>query len=121
MAAGPHSAFFLEIASRRVIEFEKIEVIVLSHWHVDHSGGMLAAVERCQHAREQQQQSTPPGKKILVQNIAHDDIFAEKNSKTKSLEWRLIVSPSLPFIVSESYNQWWWICTRIDRMSAACV
>ncbi|KAG0278106.1 hypothetical protein BGZ96_002546 [Linnemannia gamsii] len=55
---GPHSAIFLENAKRLEIEFEKIDVIVLSHWHIDHSGGMLAAVERCQHARRQQQQQS---------------------------------------------------------------
>ncbi|KAF9142498.1 hypothetical protein BG015_000812 [Linnemannia schmuckeri] len=55
---GPHSAIFLENAKRLEIEFEKIEVIVLSHWHIDHSGGMLAAVERCQQARQQQQQGS---------------------------------------------------------------
>lgn len=62
---GPHSAIFLENAKRLEIEFEKIDVIVLSHWHIDHSGGMLAAVERCQHARRQQQQQqyASPGKK----------------------------------------------------------
>ncbi|KAG0204738.1 hypothetical protein BGX28_003399 [Mortierella sp. GBA30] len=48
---GPHSAVFLENAKRLEIEFEKIEVIVLSHWHIDHSGGMLAAVEQCRKAR----------------------------------------------------------------------
>ncbi|KAG0250904.1 hypothetical protein BGZ95_007046, partial [Linnemannia exigua] len=58
---GPHSAIFLENAKRLEIEFEDIEVIVLSHWHIDHSGGMLAAVERCQQARlhQQQQESSP--------------------------------------------------------------
>ncbi|KAF9916992.1 hypothetical protein FBU30_001043 [Linnemannia zychae] len=53
---GPDSAIFLENAKRLEIEFEKIDVIVLSHWHVDHSGGMLAAVEQCQQARLRQQE-----------------------------------------------------------------
>ncbi|KAF9398380.1 hypothetical protein BGZ94_006018, partial [Podila epigama] len=53
---GPHSAIFLENARRLEIEFEKIEVIVLSHWHIDHSGGMLAAVEQCREARSRVQQ-----------------------------------------------------------------
>ncbi|KAF9087584.1 hypothetical protein BGX29_000754 [Mortierella sp. GBA35] len=57
---GPHSAIFLENAKRLEIEFEKIEVIVLSHWHVDHSGGMLAAVERAQQARQQQSSGVSP-------------------------------------------------------------
>ncbi|KAG0046188.1 hypothetical protein BGZ83_008624 [Gryganskiella cystojenkinii] len=48
---GPHSAIFLDNAKRLEIPFEKIETIVLSHWHVDHSGGMLAAVEKCVQAR----------------------------------------------------------------------
>ncbi|KAF9923348.1 hypothetical protein BGZ75_008796 [Mortierella antarctica] len=55
---GPHSAIFLENARRLEIEFEKIEVIVLSHWHVDHSGGMIAAVEQCRQARQAQGQSS---------------------------------------------------------------
>ncbi|KAF8926652.1 hypothetical protein BGZ47_002594 [Haplosporangium gracile] len=62
---GPHSAIFLENAKRLEIEFEKIEVIVLSHWHIDHSGGMLAAVERCQQARRQQQQQESASSVVL--------------------------------------------------------
>ncbi|KAF9123527.1 hypothetical protein BGW39_008898 [Mortierella sp. 14UC] len=62
---GPHSAIFLENAKRLEIEFEKIEVIVLSHWHIDHSGGMLAAVERCQKARLQQQQQQESSPVVL--------------------------------------------------------
>lgn len=50
---GPHSAIFLDNARRLEIPFEKIETIVLSHWHVDHSGGMLAAVEKCVQARKE--------------------------------------------------------------------
>ncbi|KAG0066729.1 hypothetical protein BGZ89_006966 [Linnemannia elongata] len=63
---GPHSAIFLENAKRLEIEFEKIDVIVLSHWHIDHSGGMLAAVERCQHAREQQKQQQQSASPVVV-------------------------------------------------------
>ncbi|KAG0311989.1 hypothetical protein BGZ99_009791 [Dissophora globulifera] len=48
---GPQPANFLENAKRLEIEFEKIEVIVLSHWHVDHSGGMMAAVDKIREAR----------------------------------------------------------------------
>ncbi|KAF9200112.1 hypothetical protein BGZ49_009678 [Haplosporangium sp. Z 27] len=47
---GPQSAIFLENAKRLEIEFEKIEMIVLSHWHIDHSGGMLAAIEKIHEA-----------------------------------------------------------------------
>lgn len=61
---GPHSAIFLENARRLEIEFERIEVIVLSHWHVDHSGGMIAAVEQCRKARQAQDQSS--GKQYKV-------------------------------------------------------
>ncbi|KAF9944089.1 hypothetical protein BGZ70_005057 [Mortierella alpina] len=55
---GPHSAIFLENARRLGIKFEKIEVIVLSHWHVDHSGGMIAAVKQCHQARQAQGSSS---------------------------------------------------------------
>jgi len=55
---GPTSASFLENSRKLEIEFEKIEVIVLSHWHIDHSGGMIAAVERCRQARQQQSVSS---------------------------------------------------------------
>ncbi|KAF9578034.1 hypothetical protein BGW38_006396 [Lunasporangiospora selenospora] len=54
---GPQSAIFLENAKRLELEFEKIEVIVLSHWHIDHSGGMLAAVDKCREARQHQQKT----------------------------------------------------------------
>ncbi|KAI1292710.1 hypothetical protein EDD11_008600 [Mortierella claussenii] len=53
---GPHSAIFLENAKRLDIEFENIEVVVLSHWHIDHSGGMLAAVEKIHEAKEKHRQ-----------------------------------------------------------------
>ncbi|KAI8599593.1 hypothetical protein EDD21DRAFT_355316 [Dissophora ornata] len=56
---GPHSAIFLENAKRLEIEFEKIEVVVLSHWHIDHSGGMLAAVDKIREARSKQQGLAP--------------------------------------------------------------
>ncbi|KAF9169087.1 hypothetical protein BGX21_008572 [Mortierella sp. AD011] len=56
---GPHSAIFLENARRLEIEFEKIEVVVLSHWHIDHSGGMLAAVEKIHEARKKNQELPP--------------------------------------------------------------
>ncbi|KAG0247647.1 hypothetical protein BG011_001120 [Mortierella polycephala] len=56
---GPQSAIFLENAKRLEIEFEKIEVIVLSHWHIDHSGGMMAAVDRCREARRQGEDLPP--------------------------------------------------------------
>ncbi|KAF9345041.1 hypothetical protein BGX26_003612 [Mortierella sp. AD094] len=56
---GPHSAIFLENAKRLEIEFEKIEVVVLSHWHIDHSGGMLAAVEKIHKARSKNQELSP--------------------------------------------------------------
>ncbi|KAG0359011.1 hypothetical protein BGX24_005865, partial [Mortierella sp. AD032] len=63
---GPTSAIFLENAKRLEIEFEKIEVIVLSHWHMDHSGGMLAAVEHCQKARLQQQQQQQQESSVVI-------------------------------------------------------
>ncbi|KAG0228166.1 hypothetical protein BGX31_006703 [Mortierella sp. GBA43] len=51
---GPQPSIFLENARRLEIEFGKIEVIVLSHWHIDHSGGMLAAVDKIRDARSKQ-------------------------------------------------------------------
>ncbi|KAF9372288.1 hypothetical protein CPB97_001358 [Podila verticillata] len=59
---GPHSAIFLDNARRLELEFEKIEVVVLSHWHIDHSGGMLAAVDQIRAAKEGAQQPN----KVLV-------------------------------------------------------
>ncbi|KAF9903528.1 hypothetical protein BX616_001599 [Lobosporangium transversale] len=56
---GPHSAIFLDNARRLELEFEKIEVVVLSHWHIDHSGGMIAAVEKIREAREKKQGLSP--------------------------------------------------------------
>lgn len=59
---GPHSAIFLDNARRLELEFEKIEVVVLSHWHIDHSGGMLAAVDQIRAAKERAQQPN----KVLI-------------------------------------------------------
>ncbi|KAF8968410.1 hypothetical protein BGZ46_010891 [Entomortierella lignicola] len=56
---GPQSAIFLENAKRLEIEFEKIEMIVLSHWHIDHSGGMLAAIEKIHEARSKKKELSP--------------------------------------------------------------
>ncbi|GJJ76277.1 7,8-dihydropterin-6-yl-methyl-4-(beta-D-ribofuranosyl)aminobenzene 5'-phosphate synthase [Entomortierella parvispora] len=69
---GPHSAIFLENAKRLEIPFEKIETIVLSHWHVDHSGGMLAAVAKCVQARKDVKNG--PDKKPASVNVdVHPD------------------------------------------------
>ncbi|KAG0294745.1 hypothetical protein BGZ98_001647 [Dissophora globulifera] len=63
---GPQPANFLENAKRLEIEFEKVEVIVLSHWHVDHSGGMMAAVDKIREARH----GLSPGK-VAKNDLAH--------------------------------------------------
>ncbi|KAF9316636.1 hypothetical protein BG006_003502 [Podila minutissima] len=54
---GPQSAIFLDNARRLELEFEKIEVVVLSHWHIDHSGGMLAAVDKIREAKARSEQT----------------------------------------------------------------
>lgn len=77
---GPHSAIFLDNAKRLEIPFEKIETIVLSHWHVDHSGGMLAAVAKCIQARKDLKNGPDkkPGKRKVPSPLA-DKLTGEKD------------------------------------------
>ncbi|KAG0223120.1 hypothetical protein BGW42_006095 [Actinomortierella wolfii] len=48
---GPTPSLYRANARRLKIDHAKIEAIVLSHWHIDHSGGMLEAVKSCTEAR----------------------------------------------------------------------
>ncbi|KAG0335060.1 hypothetical protein BG004_000156 [Podila humilis] len=80
---GPHSAIFLDNARRLEIEFEKIEVIVLSHWHIDHSGGMLAAVEKCKEAYDAKQQQQPHAQKKQVLVDLHPDRPDQRGARLK--------------------------------------
>ncbi|XDG02909.1 hypothetical protein ABKA04_002524 [Annulohypoxylon sp. FPYF3050] len=49
--AGPEEAVWERNASRLGLDVTKIERIVLSHWHRDHSGGMLSAVRMIEQAK----------------------------------------------------------------------
>ncbi|KAI1095085.1 hypothetical protein F5B19DRAFT_441840 [Rostrohypoxylon terebratum] len=48
---GPEEAVWERNASRLGLDVSKIERIVLSHWHRDHSGGMLSAVGMIEEAK----------------------------------------------------------------------
>ncbi|KAM5345916.1 hypothetical protein ACJ41O_011777 [Fusarium nematophilum] len=43
--SGPEGDVFERNAKRLRLEMGKVEVIALSHWHRDHSGGMLSAIK----------------------------------------------------------------------------
>ncbi|KAF9976091.1 hypothetical protein BGZ73_009128 [Actinomortierella ambigua] len=51
---GPTPSLYRANARRLEIDHAKIEAVVLSHWHIDHSGGMLDAVKSCTEARRGQ-------------------------------------------------------------------
>ncbi|KAG0267777.1 hypothetical protein DFQ27_008274 [Actinomortierella ambigua] len=51
---GPTPSLYRANARRLEVDHAKIEAIVLSHWHIDHSGGMLEAVKSCTEARRHQ-------------------------------------------------------------------
>ncbi|CAG8434656.1 3899_t:CDS:2 [Scutellospora calospora] len=51
--AGPYGEIFLDNARKLGIEYEKIEAVVLSHWHCDHSGGLVDAISKISEARLQ--------------------------------------------------------------------
>jgi 7,8-dihydropterin-6-yl-methyl-4-(beta-D-ribofuranosyl)aminobenzene 5'-phosphate synthase len=48
---GPYGDVWLDNAERLGIELASIEVLFLSHWHADHSGGFPAVVEAIANAR----------------------------------------------------------------------
>ncbi|KAJ3040447.1 hypothetical protein HDV00_010883 [Rhizophlyctis rosea] len=48
--AGPDPAIFSRNAGRLGVPFEKIDGIILSHWHSDHSGGLVEAIRSCHEA-----------------------------------------------------------------------
>lgn len=59
---GPEEAAWERNANRLKAQIENIEVIQLSHWHRDHSGGMLKVLQMIDAARSQNAnaQSLPP-------------------------------------------------------------
>jgi 7,8-dihydropterin-6-yl-methyl-4-(beta-D-ribofuranosyl)aminobenzene 5'-phosphate synthase len=48
---GPYGDVWLDNAERLAVNLADIEVLFLSHWHADHSGGFPAAVEAIASAR----------------------------------------------------------------------
>lgn len=51
---GPEGEAWERNATRLGIDLSTIEVVQLSHWHRDHSGGMLKAVQMISTARKEQ-------------------------------------------------------------------
>jgi len=49
--AGPYGWLWKENAARLGIDLAAIEAVFLSHWHADHSGGLLAAIDAIAGAR----------------------------------------------------------------------
>jgi 7,8-dihydropterin-6-yl-methyl-4-(beta-D-ribofuranosyl)aminobenzene 5'-phosphate synthase len=50
---GPYPQLWLDNAGRLGVDLARIEVIFLSHWHFDHSGGLPAVVAAVAGARKQ--------------------------------------------------------------------
>lgn len=57
---GPEEAAWERNAKRLKADIAPIEVIQLSHWHRDHSGGMLKVLEMISAARKEQQSTLAP-------------------------------------------------------------
>lgn len=57
--AGPEGEFFEKNAKRLRLEMGNIEMITLSHWHKDHSGGIPVAIKLINEAK-------PSGEKVVV-------------------------------------------------------
>ncbi|EFQ97740.1 metallo-beta-lactamase superfamily protein [Nannizzia gypsea CBS 118893] len=51
---GPEEDAWERNASRLGVDLSKVEAVVLSHWHRDHSGGMLRAIRMIKEAQEAQ-------------------------------------------------------------------
>jgi 7,8-dihydropterin-6-yl-methyl-4-(beta-D-ribofuranosyl)aminobenzene 5'-phosphate synthase len=82
--AGPEGATFTRNAGILGVDFGAIEVVVLSHGHWDHGGGLLAAVEAIAGSRP------VPRPDCLV----HPDMFAERATRRPTGE--LYVFERLP-------------------------
>ena len=50
--AGPRCDRFRDNVEKLGVELTSVEAVVLSHWHIDHSGGLPAAVEMVAEARK---------------------------------------------------------------------
>jgi 7,8-dihydropterin-6-yl-methyl-4-(beta-D-ribofuranosyl)aminobenzene 5'-phosphate synthase len=66
--AGPEAATFLRNVNVLGADVSAVELVVLSHGHWDHAGGLVAAIEAISKARD------PHGVECLV----HPDMFAER-------------------------------------------
>ncbi|CAB5187568.1 unnamed protein product [Rhizophagus irregularis] len=49
--AGPYGKIFMDNSRKLGIDYSKIETVVLSHWHCDHSDGLPSAIEAISKAR----------------------------------------------------------------------
>ncbi|KAJ9217622.1 hypothetical protein DTO166G4_804 [Paecilomyces variotii] len=54
---GPEEAAFERNAKRLRVDLSSVEVIQLSHWHRDHSGGMLKAIQMISEAKKEKELS----------------------------------------------------------------
>lgn len=50
---GPHGDLWLDNASKLGVDLSSIETIFLSHWHWDHSGGLVPVIQAIAEARKQ--------------------------------------------------------------------
>ncbi|CAI2169369.1 11200_t:CDS:2 [Funneliformis geosporum] len=49
--AGQYGQIFIENSNKLGVDYSKIETVVLSHWHCDHSDGLPSAIEAISEAR----------------------------------------------------------------------
>ncbi|ORX93360.1 metallo-beta-lactamase superfamily protein [Basidiobolus meristosporus CBS 931.73] len=47
---GPYEEIFQKNARNLKVDFSTINTVVLSHWHIDHSGGLLSVARECAKA-----------------------------------------------------------------------
>lgn len=66
--AGPEAATFMRNADILGVDFSAVEVVVLSHGHWDHAGGLVAAIEAVSKARNRER----------VDCFVHPGMFAER-------------------------------------------
>ncbi|KAI0181886.1 Metallo-hydrolase/oxidoreductase [Hypoxylon sp. FL1284] len=70
--AGPEEAVWERNASRLGLDTAAIERIVLSHWHRDHSGGILSAVRMIEAAKEKKEDVAAAGSDKVVVDLHPD-------------------------------------------------
>ncbi|KAF4999562.1 hypothetical protein FDECE_11483 [Fusarium decemcellulare] len=86
---GPEGDIFERNAKRLRFEMGKIEVIALSHWHRDHSGGMLSAIKLINDGKKDGDRVTvvvPPNRPEYRGVMLHEPISLEPDPTLDEIE-----------------------------------